>query len=141
MTASCRRKACRSIAASGCAACRTCRSRPGRGSAAAAPTSSFTAPWFHQHFGVGREGLRITAWHGPNNQRSRKPGLPDEQLMDHGAIDLGKGGSAIPFHQEDPAIHAEFEQELAREGVASRMNPEFYRRPPADGEEVMGDVM
>jgi hypothetical protein len=61
--------------------------------------------------------------------------------MDYGAIDLGKGGSAIPYHQEDPAIRAEFEQELAREGVASRMNPEFYRCPPADGEEVMGDVM
>jgi hypothetical protein len=33
---------------------------------------------------VGKEGLRITAWHGPNNQRSRKPGRPGEQLMDYG---------------------------------------------------------
>jgi hypothetical protein len=24
------------------------------------------------------EGLRITAWHGANNQRSRKPGRPGE---------------------------------------------------------------
>ena len=30
---------------------------------------------------------------------------------------------------------------LAREGVKSRMNPEFYERPPGEGEEVMGDVM
>ena len=58
--------------------------------------------WFHQHFGVGKEALRISAWHGPNNQRARKAGRPGEQLMDYGAIDLNKGGSAIPYHQEDP---------------------------------------
>ena len=61
--------------------------------------------------------------------------------MDYGAIDLNKGGSAIPYHQEDPAIRKEFDEALAREGVASRMNPEFYERPPAEGEEVMDDVM
>ena len=62
--------------------------------------------------------------------------------MDYGAIDLSKGGSAIPYHQEDPAIRRGVRSEtLAREGVASRMNPEFYERPPGEGEEVMGDVM
>ena len=61
--------------------------------------------------------------------------------MDYGAIDLGKGGSAIPYHQEDPAIREEFKQALAHEGVASRMNAEFYERPPQEGEVVMGDVM
>ena len=50
--------------------------------------------------------------------------------MDFGAIDLGKGGSAIPYHQEDPAVRKEFEEALKREGVASRMNLEFYQRPP-----------
>jgi hypothetical protein len=85
--------------------------------------------------------LRITAWHGPNNQRARKPGVPGEQLMDYGAIDLGKGGSAIPYHQEDPAIRQEFEAILKREGLPSRMNAEFYERPPNADEVVMGDVM
>jgi hypothetical protein len=108
------------------------------GMVSAAPMSG---DWFHQHFGVGAEGLRITAWHGPNNQRSRRAGRPGEQLMDYGAIDLGKGGSAIPYHQEDPAIREQFQEALAREGVASRMNKEFYERPPSDGEVVMGDVM
>jgi hypothetical protein len=97
--------------------------------------------WFHQHFGTSKEALRISAWHGPNNQRARKPGVPGEQLADYGAIDLNKGGSAIPYHQEDPAIRKQFEERLAREGVKSRMNPEFYERPPAEGEQVMGDVM
>ena len=27
------------------------------------------------------------------------------------------------------------------QGIANRMNPEFYERPPAEGEVVMGDVM
>jgi hypothetical protein len=97
--------------------------------------------WYHQHFGIGKEGLRITAWHGPNNQRARKPGVPGEQLMDYGAIELGKGGSAIGYHQEDPAIRKEFEATLQREGLPSRMNAEFYARPPSEGEVVMGDVM
>ena len=34
--------------------------------------------WNHAHFGVGKEGLRVSAWHGPNNQRARKPGRPGE---------------------------------------------------------------
>ena len=97
--------------------------------------------WFHQHFGTSKDALRISAWHGPNNQRARRAGVPGEQLADYGAIDLNKGGSAIPYHQEDPAIRKQFEERLAREGVKSRMNPEFYERPPAEGEAVMGDVM
>jgi len=98
------------------------------GLVSAAPMSG---DWFHQHFGVGQEGLRITAWHGPNNQRSRKPGRPGEQLMDYGAIDLAKGGSAIPYWQEDPQIRREFEATLRRNGVASRMEERFYQ-PSSD---------
>jgi hypothetical protein len=54
---------------------------------------------------------------------------------------MSKGGGAIPYHLEDPAIRAEYEARLKKEGVVSRMNPEFYERPPKEGEEVMGDVM
>jgi hypothetical protein len=54
---------------------------------------------------------------------------------------LNKGGSAIPYHKEDPASRKQFEERLAREGVKSGMNPKFYARPPEDGETVMGDVM
>ena len=47
-----------------------------------------------------------------------------------------KGGSAVPYHLEDPAVRREFEATLARSGIASRMKPEFYLRPAAAGEEV-----
>ena len=41
---------------------------------------------------------------------------------------------------EDPAIRVEFESTLKQEGVASRMNPAFYERPPAEGEDVPANM-
>ncbi len=105
------------------------------GMVSAAPMSG---DWFHQHFGTSKEGLRVTAWHGPNNQRARKAGIPGEALMDYGAIDLNKGGSAIPYHQEDPAIRKEFSEALKADGVANRMEAKWYEG--ASGDEP-GDVM
>jgi quercetin dioxygenase-like cupin family protein len=99
------------------------------GMVSAAPMSG---DWFHQHFGVSKEPLRLSAWHGPNNARSRKPGRPGDPMLDWGAIDMSKGGSAIPYHLEDPAVRKEFEATLAREGIASRMKPEFYLRPATE---------
>jgi len=107
------------------------------GIVSAAPMSG---DWFHQHFGIGKEGLRVSAWHGPNNQRSRKAGRPGEQMIDAGAIDIKKGGAAIPYYMEDPNIRVEFAATLAKEGLANRMNAEFYAGPMADGSEP-GDVM
>jgi quercetin dioxygenase-like cupin family protein len=100
------------------------------GLVSAAPMSG---DWFHQHFGISKDPLRLMAWHGPNNQRARRAGRPGEQLMDYGAIDLKKGGSAIPYHEEDPAIRQEFQRMLAQEGVPSRMDARLYEGPPEDG--------
>jgi hypothetical protein len=101
----------------------------------AAPMSG---DWFHQHFGISKGGLRVSAWHGPNNQRSRKPGVPGEVQLDFGAIDLKKGGSAIPYNEEDPAIRAEFAETLKKHGVENRMLPEFYT---SDAGDAIGNVM
>jgi hypothetical protein len=51
--------------------------------------------------------------------------------MDYGAIDLAKGGSAIPYWQEDPHIRREFEATLHQNGIASRMEERFYQ-PSSD---------
>src|SRR3954452_20957092 len=88
------------------------------GLVAAAPMSG---DWFHQHFGISKEPLRLSAWFGVNNHPQRKPGRPGEELTDFGAIDLKKGGTAIPYHEEDPHLRAEFEAALKAEGVPSRM--------------------
>jgi quercetin dioxygenase-like cupin family protein len=106
------------------------------GLVSAAPMSG---DWFHQHFGIGKEPLRVSAWHGPNNQRSRKAGRPGEQIMDYGAIDLKKGGSAIPYCDEDPHQRHEFERRLAEEGVKSRMEDAFYTDSAAA--DAVGNIM
>jgi len=93
------------------------------GMVTAAPMSG---DWFHQHFGVSKDPLRLTAWFGPNNSRARKPGLPGEAITDRGAIDIKKGGDAIPYHEEDPYLLKEFKETLAREGAESRMDPLWY---------------
>ncbi len=100
------------------------------GMVTAAPMSG---DWFHQHFGVSKDPLRLSAWFGANNQRARKPGVPGEAIMDYGAIDLKKGGSAIPYHEEDPYLRREFEATLAREGARTRMEPELYEGPVEGG--------
>ncbi len=106
------------------------------GLVSAAPMSG---DWFHQHFGIGSEPLRVSAWHGPNNQRSRKAGMPGENIMDYGAIDLKKGGSAIPYCDEDPYLRTEFNARLKAEGLESRMKPEFYT--DAAAADAVGNIM
>jgi quercetin dioxygenase-like cupin family protein len=82
--------------------------------------------WFHQHFGVSRDPFRLTAWFGPNAP-GREPGPAGEKVKDVNAIDVDEGGTAIPYFMEDPFIRGEYETTLASEGVASRMEPEWYR--------------
>lgn len=82
--------------------------------------------WYHQHFGVSKEPLRLTAWFGPNAP-GREPGLAGELLKDINGLDIDEGGTAIPYCMEDPFIRAEYEATLAREHVQSRMDPEWYK--------------
>lgn len=94
------------------------------GMVTAAPMSG---DWFHQHFGVSKDPLRLTAWFGPNNQTNRKPGRPGEKAIDHGAIHLKDGGTAIPYSEEDPYIRKEFEATLKTEDIESRMPVSLYQ--------------
>jgi len=82
--------------------------------------------WFHQHFGVSKEPFRLTAWFGPNAP-GREPGPAGEKLIDYNAIDVDQGGTAIPYSMEDPFIRGEYEATLAKEGISSRMDAEWYQ--------------
>jgi len=108
------------------------------GMVSAAPMSG---DWFHQHFGVSKESLRLTAWFGANNSRSRKPGRPGEKQKDLGAIDIRDGGSAIPYDEEDPYIRKEYEETLAKEGAVSRMESWLYEKPKAGESRPMTDFV
>jgi quercetin dioxygenase-like cupin family protein len=108
------------------------------GMVSAAPMSG---DWLHQHFGISKEPLRITAWFGPNNARARKPGRPGEKQLDMGAIDVRDGGSAIPYDEEDPYIRKEYEATLAAAGAASRMEDWLYVRPKEGETRPMTDFV
>jgi mannose-6-phosphate isomerase-like protein (cupin superfamily) len=108
------------------------------GMVSAAPMSG---DWFHQHFGTSKEALRLTAWFGANNSRSRKPGRPGEKQKDLGAIDIRDGGSAIPYDEEDPYIRQEYEATLAKEGAVSRMESWLYEKPKPGESRPMADFV
>jgi len=59
-------------------------------------------------------------------------------MRDYWAIDLNKGGNAIPYHMEDPALRCEYEATLAREGMASRMEQQFYEESGAAAADKIG---
>ena len=83
------------------------------------------ARWYHQHFSVSSEPFRLTAWFGPHNP-GRDPGPPGAPHIDYTAMDITEGGTSIPYHLEDPFIRKEYEETLAREGVASKMEPSLF---------------
>jgi len=92
------------------------------GMVSAAPMSG---NWYHAHFGVSRDPLRLTAWFGPNHP-ARDRGRRGEENKDYANIDIQDGGTSIRYRDEDPFLRREFEESLAREGIASKMDPALY---------------
>ena len=91
------------------------------------------ARWFHQHFGVSKDPLRLTAWFGPHNP-GREPGPPGEKHIDYTGMDITEGGSAIPYWMEDPFIAKEYTETLKRNGrkyTTARRNFGFKCAPMA----------
>src|ERR1700744_3756167 len=78
------------------------------------------ARWYHQHFGVSKEPLRLTAWFGPNAP-GRDPGPPGEARTDYSAIEIQNGGTSVPYWMEDPFIREEYSAILEGEGITNRM--------------------
>lgn len=87
------------------------------GMVAAAPGSG---DWFHQHFGVAKEPLRLLVFHG---------GLAGGPYRSYGGRkgkrvsgkNIEEGGNAISYATEDPHIRDEYRRMLALEGVALDM--------------------
>lgn len=71
--------------------------------------------WFHQHFNTGNSPARYLAlrWGSKKFRGLRKAYGVDE--------DIKKGGSQIEYGDEDPKIHREFEEAVAKAGAACRM--------------------
>jgi len=98
-----------------------CEYGPG-GLVAAAPGGG---NWFHQHFSVGRDPLRvINYWGGPTGRW----GMFDEQEENKdGEVKAGnlfginEGGRTILYPEEDPFIRKYYAQRLRDEGVEMQM--------------------
>jgi oxalate decarboxylase/phosphoglucose isomerase-like protein (cupin superfamily) len=74
--------------------------------------------WFHQHFNTGPTPARYLAirW---GSQKYPRPW----QMKSYGIDEsVKRGGAQIEFEDEDPMIRQVFEQELARNGLQSRMD-------------------
>jgi hypothetical protein len=81
--------------------------------------------WFHQHFGVGKDPLRVFALitHGLRPEA----GAAGEEIISRNN-DLQEGGQSIAYWDEDPHIRQMYEAELAKEGVPFDMPAEVYAR-------------
>jgi oxalate decarboxylase/phosphoglucose isomerase-like protein (cupin superfamily) len=79
--------------------------------------SVFVPPdfWWHQHFNGGPIPARYLAirWGSVKHKLDEKHSKLDQ--------DKEKGGNQIEYDNEDPAVRALFESELAKEGIQSRM--------------------
>lgn len=91
--------------------------------------------WFHQHFGVGAEPLRVlNYWGGPygrwGSTGDKGKDENDKQVKAGNMFGIHEGGRSILYHQEDPFVRGYFQQRLDEVGVEFTM-PERLFMPPA----------
>lgn len=77
--------------------------------------------WFHQHFGIAKEPLRVlNFWGGPTGGW----GFPDEggeEVKVGNLFGIREGGRTILYHEEDPYVREYYKERLAEEGVEISM--------------------
>lgn len=80
--------------------------------------------WFHQHFAVAPQALRvINYWGGPvpvgSNNLNPATGKS-------GNLNIREGGSSIAYSDEDPFLREKFEADLEKIGMKSDMPADVY---------------
>ena len=86
------------------------------------PGSVFSPPtnWFHQHFNTGAEpALQLALRCG---SQKFPLGIRVAAIRAGVYTSVKQGGTLIEYEDEDPAIRATYEQELAARGIAPNMN-------------------
>lgn len=87
--------------------------------------------WFHQHFGIAPDPLRVANfWGGPNGRWS----VPDEggegdEVKAGNIFGIREGGHTILYHEEDPYIRKYYEERLRGEGLAMTMPTSAFEGP------------
>jgi hypothetical protein len=86
------------------------------------PGSVFSPPtnWFHQHFNTGAEpALQLALRCG---SQKFPLGIRVAAIRAGVYTSVKQGGTLIEYEDEDPAIRATYEQELAAKGIVPNMN-------------------
>ncbi len=88
--------------------------------------------WFHQHFGVCAEGLRVlNFWGGPTEQWGQpdKPATTTGEVKAGNLFGISEGGRTIMYWEEDPFIREYYRERLAAEGLEMTMPESAFRQP------------
>lgn len=80
--------------------------------------------WFHAHYGVGKEPLRLLVFRRTENM-SVPVGRPGEMQMS-GNLPLEEGGRSITYQMEDPYVREYYKKRLSEEGVEFQMPDWVY---------------
>ena len=84
------------------------------------------ANWFHGHYGVAQDPLRVLAFLGTGLPRGAHQSAPGEETISQNE-DVSRGGGSIDYSDEDPYIRKMYEDELGKHGVRFDMAEELYR--------------
>jgi quercetin dioxygenase-like cupin family protein len=87
--------------------------------------------WFHQHFGIGQEPLRVLNYWGGPHSRWGAADERDDEVKAGNLWGIHEGGRTILYHEEDSFVRQHYRQRLEKEGVAFTMPDSAFQPTPA----------
>jgi quercetin dioxygenase-like cupin family protein len=96
------------------------------------PFSLFSPPtgWFHQHFNTSAEASREIAFRFGNalyHATRFHAGIPQAGGLPAFLVSYHQGGTLIPYEDEDPRVHRDYEEALRRQGLSCAMDHPSHR--------------
>jgi len=88
--------------------------------------------WFHQHFNTGPGAARHMAIRFGSRRHPFGFHTATKRQEDGVYIEIKKGGTLIPYEDEDPQIRRRYERELKAKGVPCRMPPISRKKEESD---------
>ena len=83
--------------------------------------------WFHQHFSIGQEPLRVlNFWGGPNGSWGHEEDQDKEEIPAWNIYGIEHGGRSINYRNEDPYVRQFYFQRLSEEGVQPQMPESMF---------------
>jgi mannose-6-phosphate isomerase-like protein (cupin superfamily) len=96
------------------------------GMISAAPTPVPGETWFHQHFAISKSPFRVFNFARLTPFAGANAGASEGEMVAGVGAEIGDGGSALPYHMEDPFVRKYYLQRLADEGTDFAMPEEVY---------------